>query len=127
LCRQEVEYLLSLPNVASIVLMAEDCELSAAFPGRIGYFRAGRTDLKLPARMAKEFLYIGNWGEFGTRAAFCTWLAGARGIWNASAVENSHRDLLVGVFLRKLSNSAVHRLGSALSFIERHARRNETL
>lgn len=125
LSRQDVEYLLSLPDVASVILLAEDRNLAEAFPGRLGHYKSNGIDLTLPVRMAEEFLYIGSWTEFGTRAALEVWRAGVRGIWIASALESWHRYSLSLVVIRKMLDSAYRRVGGYSFF--RAVRKNKSL
>lgn len=79
----EVETLLSLPLVVSIILESESPQLMSTFPGRLGCFNKDGADIQLPTKIAADLIYIGRWSEFGTRAAWHVWRAGVRFICTA--------------------------------------------
>lgn len=108
--RDEVEYLLSLPEVVSIVLASYDQDLVQRFSSRVGYYLAGGTDWLLPSALGKELIYTGPWSEFGARAALSAWRSGIRGIRCVSGFGAKRRRLIAGVVLEKFLRSLFYRL-----------------
>lgn len=108
--RQDVKYLLSLPEVVSVIIISEDRELLEAFPDRLGYYTNGSGDWRLPARMSRELLYVGSWAEFGARAALSAWRAGVRGIRIVSGFEPNRRRRLFAVAVQKSLKSLFYRI-----------------
>lgn len=108
--RREVEFLLSQPLVSSVVLEAEQPDLMAAFPGRVGHFPPGALDIHWPTATAGDLIYFGRWSEWGSRATWSAMRAGIRRVHVLSGFERPRAHPLIEVAAGKLSQSLAHRL-----------------
>jgi glycosyltransferase involved in cell wall biosynthesis len=108
--RDEVEYLLSLPEVASVILASCDQELVDRFPSRVGYYMADGADWRLPSAIGRELIYTGPWSEFGARAALSAWRSGFWGVRAVSGFGVRKRRLIAAVAFEKTLRSLLYRL-----------------
>ncbi len=116
--RPDLEALLSQRNVQSIVLASEIPDLRAEFPARVGHYLQDGITLELPLTISKEVIYIGREAEFGARAAWQGWRAGARRIVMISRFGRIKKQNLGSLLIRKAFNSLMCRVwGKCLSRI----------
>lgn len=108
--KPDVKALLSLHLVEGIVLAAEDRDLLAEFPNRLGFFSRSGSDWQLPAKLVSDLIYVGPWTDFGARVAWRAWQAGIIHIHRASVLKQNSKRGVISVVIEKILRSLLYRL-----------------
>lgn len=91
--------MLQMEGITSVVLTAPMPEVSARYPGRIGWYSEDAMAWTLPEQVAADLIYLGGLSEFGLRYVLSAWRAGARVFRTAMPPSKKSLTLHLGVAL----------------------------
>jgi glycosyltransferase involved in cell wall biosynthesis len=125
----EVDALMAMNRVESLILAAPDQALIDRYPRRLGWYDPVQFKVVLPDRVGGELFYVGAQWDFGFRAAFKAWRNGATTLHLFSVADGYRRSTVSTLAIEQLLAALIYLLGRTKAapvvewFIQVNARR----
>lgn len=111
----EIDDLMALPQVVSLMVALPDEALAKRYPGRIGWYNASQYKTFFPKYITNNLVYVGVEWDFGFRAAYELWRAGAKKIILLSPIDGCVQTSVLQIALQELRKALIYRLGKTIA------------